>query len=53
MQRNLLERLIDLPLPEDSGRSVSISEISVCVSRYLENLLNPRSEGARLLPDTF
>ena len=53
MQRSLLERLVDAPLPEDSGRPPSLNEIRDSVSRDLENLLNTRSEGARLIPDEF
>lgn len=51
--RGLLDRLVDAPLPEDGGRSVPIQDIRRSVSADLENLLNTRSEGARLIPDTF
>jgi len=53
MQRSLLERLVDAPLPEDNGRPPSLNDIRDSVSRDLENLLNTRSEGARLISDTF
>lgn len=48
-----MDRLVDAPLPEDSGRAVPLHEIRHCVSVDLENLLNTRSEGARLIPDSF
>lgn len=51
--RSLMDRLVDAPLPEDSGRRVSVQDVRYGVSRDLENLLNTRSEGARLIPDTF
>lgn len=51
--RGLLDRLVDTPLPEDGGRSVPIQDIRRSVSADLENLLNTRSEGARLIPDVF
>ena len=51
--RGLMDRLVDVPLPEDSGKRVSVLEIRNGVSRDLENLLNTRSEGARLIPDVF
>ena len=51
--RSLLDRLVDRPLPEDGGRRVAVNEIRQQVSRDLEDLLNTRSEGARLIPDTF
>ena len=51
--RGLLDRLVDAPLPEDGGRSVPIQDIRRSVSADLENLLNTRSEGARLIPDAF
>ena len=53
MQRSLLERLVATALPEDGGRSPSLGEIRDSVSHDLENLLNTRSEGARLIPDAF
>ena len=53
MLRSLIERLIDAPLPEDGGRMVSLHDLRDSVSRDLENLLNTRSEGARLIPDVF
>ena len=53
MQRTLLERLVDSPLPEDNGRVPSITDIHGSISRDLENLLNTRSEGARLIPDAY
>lgn len=51
--RGLIYRLVSDALSEDSGRPVSITEMRNEVSRDLENLLNTRSEGARLIPDTF
>lgn len=51
--RGLMDRLVDAPLAEDSGRRVPVNEIRNSVSRDLENLLNTRSEGARLIPETF
>lgn len=51
--RGLIYRLVNDALSEDSGRQVSITEMRNEVSRDLENLLNTRSEGARLIPDTF
>ena len=53
MTRSLLDRLVDAPLPEDSGRGVSTTEIRNGIARDLENVLNTRSEGARLIPDSF
>lgn len=53
MSRGLMDRLVDAPLPEDSGRGVSLQDIRSSISRDLEGLLNTRSEGARLIPDTF
>ena len=53
MQASLIDRLVDAPLPADTGRGVSVQEFRDSVSRDLENLLNTRSEGARLIPDTF
>jgi type VI secretion system protein ImpF len=51
--RSLMDRLVDAPLPEDSGRAVPLQEIHRSVSNDLENLLNTRSEGARMIPDSF
>lgn len=51
--RGFFDRLVNAPLPEDGGRSTPLHEIRNSVSRDLENLLNTRSEGARLIPDTF
>lgn len=51
--RGLIYRLVQDALSEDSGRSVSVSEMRAEVSRDLENLLNTRSEAARLVPDAF
>lgn len=51
--RSLIDRLVDAPLPEDSGKRVSVQDIRNGVSRDLEHLLNTRSEGARLIPDSF
>lgn len=51
--RGLMDRLVDVPLPEDSGRRVSVQDMRTSVSRDLENLLNTRSEGARLIGDSF
>ena len=51
--RSLMDRLVDAPLPEDSGKRISIQDVRNGVSRDLEHLLNTRSEGARLIPDTF
>ncbi|MEZ0469739.1 type VI secretion system baseplate subunit TssE [Luteimonas salinilitoris] len=51
--RGLIDRLTDAPIPEDSGRSISIGEVRKLISRDLENLLNTRSEGARMIPDAF
>lgn len=51
--RGLMDRLVDAPLPEDGGRSVPIQDVRRSVSADLENLLNTRSEGARLIPDVF
>lgn len=48
-----MDRLVDAPLPEDNGRAVPLQEIHRSVSNDLENLLNTRSEGARMIPDTF
>ena len=51
--RGLMDRLVDVPLPEDRGRPTPVHEIRNSVSRDLEDLLNTRSEGARLIADTF
>ena len=51
--RGLIYRLVSDALSEDSGRQVSVTEMRSEVSRDLENLLNTRSEGARLIPDAF
>ena len=51
--RSLMDRLVDAPLPEDNGRGVPLQDIRRSVSEDLENLLNTRSEGARLIPETF
>ena len=51
--RGLIYRLVSDALSEDSGRQVSVTEMRNEVSRDLENLLNTRSEGARLIPDAF
>ena len=51
--RGLMDRLVDVALPEDTGRRVSITDIRNSVSRDLENLLNTRSEAARLIPDAY
>lgn len=51
--RSFIERLVDAPLPEDGGRSVSILDIRNSVSADLEQLLNTRSEGARVITDIF
>jgi len=51
--RGLMDRLVDAALPEDGGRRVSVQDMRTSVSRDLENLLNTRSEGARLITDAF
>ena len=51
--RGLMDRLVDTALPEDGGRRVSVTDMRNSVSRDLENLLNTRSEGARLIRDSF
>jgi type VI secretion system protein ImpF len=51
--RSIIDRLTDKPLPEDSGRSMSLPEFRDLVSRDLEALLNTRSEAARVLPEAF
>ena len=48
-----MDRLVDVPLPEDSGRAVSLLEIRSGVAGDLETLLNTRSEGARVIPESF
>ncbi len=48
-----MDRLVNEPLPEDSGRGISMLETRSAVARDLENLLNTRSEGARLIPEAF
>lgn len=49
----MMDRLVDAPLPEDTGRRMSIVDLRASVSRDLENLLNTRSEAARVIPETF
>lgn len=51
--RSLLDRLQNIPLPEDAGRKMPLNEVRAQVSRDLENLLNTRSEGARTIPEVF
>ena len=51
--RGFMDRLVDVALAEDSGRRVPVNEIRDSVSKDLESLLNTRSEGARLIPETF
>ena len=51
--RGLMDRLVDSALPEDGGRRVSVQDMRTSVSRDLENLLNTRSEGARVISDSF
>ena len=51
--RVLMDRLVDTALPEDGGRRVSVQDMRTSVSRDLENLLNTRSEGARVISDSF
>ncbi|HEY0197034.1 MAG TPA: type VI secretion system baseplate subunit TssE [Rhodanobacter sp.] len=51
--RSVLDRLTDKPLPEDSGRGMSLMEFRDLVSRDLEALLNTRSEAARILLEAF
>lgn len=51
--RGLMDRLRNEPLAEDSGRRIPVNEIRDSVSKDLENLLNTRSEGARLIPESF
>lgn len=53
MSRGLMDRLVDVPLPEDTGRGISVAEIRKGIAADLENLLNTRSEAARLIPETF
>lgn len=51
--RGLMDRLVNTPLPEDTGRRMSIVDLRNSVSRDLENLLNTRSEGVRTIPETY
>jgi len=51
--RSIIDRLTEKPLPEDSGRGMSLTEFRDLVSRDLEALLNTRSEAARILPEAF
>ena len=51
--RSVIDRLSDKPLPEDSGRGMSLADFRDLVSRDLEALLNTRSEAARVLPEAF
>ncbi|HEX7815859.1 type VI secretion system baseplate subunit TssE [Dyella sp.] len=51
--RSVLDRLADKPLPEDSGRAISLTEFRELVSRDLDALLNTRSEAARVIPEAF
>ena len=51
--RGLMDRLVDASLPEDTGRRTSVTDFRTSVSHDLENLLNTRSEGARLIPEVF
>lgn len=51
--RGLMDRLQDTPLPEDAGRGVPLQDIRRSVSEDLENLLNTRSEAARVVPEIF
>lgn len=51
--RSLLDRLQNIPLPEDAGRKMPLNEVRAQVSCDLENLLNTRSEGARTIPEVF
>jgi type VI secretion system protein ImpF len=51
--RSVFDRLVDAPLPEDSGRPMSLTEFRTQVSHDLESLLNTRSEGARTIPAAF
>ncbi|QIL20890.1 type VI secretion system baseplate subunit TssE [Thermomonas sp. HDW16] len=53
MPRGFMDRLVDAPLPEDSGRRVSMQEMRTGVSLDLESLLNTRSEASRVVPDVF
>lgn len=53
MQASLIDRLLNEPLPGDAGRGFSAHEIRKSISTDLENLLNTRSEGARLIPQAF
>lgn len=51
--RSVLDRLTDKALPEDAGRAMSPGEFRELLSRDLDDLLNTRSEAARLLPEAF
>lgn len=51
--RGLIYRLVSDALKEDSGRRIPVNEVRDEVSRDLEQLLNTRSEAARVLPDAF
>ena len=51
--RSIFDRLSDKPIPEDSGRSMSLAEYRDLISRDLEALLNTRSEASRVLPEAF
>lgn len=54
MQRSLLERLTDSDLDTRRASSyTSASALRDAVSTDLEELLNTRSEGARLIPDGY
>ena len=53
MQASLIDRLLNESLPGDAGRGFSAHEIRKSISTDLENLLNTRSEGARLIPQAF
>ena len=51
--RSFIDRLVNENLPEDAGRTVPLRDIRDAVAADLENLLNTRSEAARVIPDTF
>lgn len=51
--RGLMDRLVNVPLPEDTGRRMSIVDLRNSISRDLENLLNTRSEAMRTIPETY
>lgn len=55
MQRSLIERLSNEHDgdPRSAAGYVSASELRAAVSRDLEEMLNTRSEGARLIPDVM